>query len=263
MTVLKKLVVLIMLFSTQLVHSETGDDHDIDKILKQHKATGTIIIASQNRIEYIFNLNRAKSLLSPASTFKIPNSIIAIETGAIKDQNEIVPWDRTKYDIETWNQDQTLRTAFKYSCFPTYQYLAGKIGVENYNIFLKKLQYGTYEINQGNLRDFWLKDKGLYTSPLDQINFLQRLYEKKLPISEHTYSILKDIMLVENEKDYKLYAKTGAATENWQGHGWYVGYVIAKGKPWFFVTNIDIHNYDDLPKRINITKEVLRKKKII
>lgn len=254
---------IIMLCTTSLVRSEIHDDKDIAKILQQNKATGTVIIASQNRIEYIFNKNRAKSLLSPASTFKIPNSIIALETGTIKDQNEIIKWDGTHYELETWNQDQTLKTAFKHSCLPSYQYLASKIGVKNYKMFLKKLQYGTYSITSNNLRDFWLKDKGLYISPLDQINFLQRLYDKKLPISERTYNILKDIMLTENEKDYQIYAKTGSATENWQGHGWYVGYAVAKGKPWFFVINIDINNYDDLSKRISITKEILQKKKII
>jgi beta-lactamase class D len=263
MTLFKNIAIIIMLCTTSLVHSEIHDDKDIAEILHQNNATGTVIIASQNHIEYIFNQNRAKSLLSPASTFKIPNSIIALETGTIKDQNEIIKWDKKQYDIETWNQDQTLKTAFKYSCLPAYQYIANKIGIKNYNIFLKRLQYGTYSINQNNLRDFWLKDKGLYISPLDQIHFLQKLYAKKLPISERTYGILKDVMLAENEKDYQIYAKTGAATENWQGHGWYVGYVIAKGKPWFFATNIDIKNYDDLPKRINITKEILHKKQII
>lgn len=201
-------------------------------------------------------------MLSPASTFKILNSIIALETGAIIDQNEIIKWDGTLHELDTWNQDQTLKTAFKYSCLPSYQYLASKIGVENYNIFLKKLQYGTYGINKDNLKDFWLKDKSLYISPLEQIDFLQRLYQKKLPISERTYVILKDIMLTENEKNYQIYAKTGTITKNWKGHGWYVGYVILKDKPWFFVTNIDINTYDDLSKRISITKEVLKKKKL-
>jgi beta-lactamase class D len=229
--------------------------------MQHYKAKGTVIIASKDNIKYIYNLERANSKLSPASTFKIANSIIALETGTIKDQNEVMKWNGNIYEIETWNQDQTLKTAFKFSCLPSYQYLAQQIGVQNYKEFLLKLQYGTYNISNKNLTTFWLKDKGLYISPLEQLTFLQKLYEKKLPVSERTYEILKDIMLTETHANYQIYAKTGAATENWQGHGWYVGYVISKGKPWFFVINIDINNYTD--KRIDIIKEILQKKKII
>ena len=259
----KKTFILFTLFTTALVSASTRNDPEIVQIMKQYDATGTVIIASENQIKYIYNTDRARTPLSPASTFKIANTIIALELDAIKDENEVVKWDKTKYDIETWNQDQTLKTAFKYSCVPTYQYLAKKIGSKNYTIFLNKLHYGQYKINKDNLITFWLKDGGLYISPIDQINFLQKIYTQQLPISERTYKILKNIMLTEDNANYQIYAKTGAATENWKGHGWYVGYVISQNKPWFFVLNIDIHNYNDLSKRTDIVKAILQKKNII
>lgn len=98
---------------------------------------------------------------------------------------------------------------------------------------------------------------------MEQINFLRRIYKKQLPISGKTYDVLKDIMLRENKDDYQIYAKTGAATKDWKGHGWYVGYVISKDKTWFFATNILIDGMKDLPKRKAVTIEALKRKKII
>lgn len=112
---------------------------------------------------------------------------------------------------------------------------------------------------------FWLQEGGavLKISPIEQVQFLKKIYRKKFALSPKTYETLQDIMLREEASTYKLYAKTGAATINWKGHGWYVGYVVSKGKAWFFVTNILIKNMGDLPKRIQITMDALRKKSII
>ena len=46
----------------------------------------------------------------PASTFKIPNSIIALETGVVADPDkDIFKWDGVVRSIEAWNKDHTLR----------------------------------------------------------------------------------------------------------------------------------------------------------
>ena len=52
----------------------------------------------------------------PASTFKIPNTLIALEEGVIKDQFEVIKWDGVVRQYAPWNADQTLATAFSRSC---------------------------------------------------------------------------------------------------------------------------------------------------
>lgn len=241
------------------------DDQDIQEIMNKNKVKGTMILSSQNdENTYVYNYKRANLRLSPASTFKIANSIIALEEGVIKDHYEIIKWDGQKRYLDEWNKDQNLKTAFKSSCVWFYQELAKKIGKKKYSKQLEKLGYGNHLIGD-KVTSFWLQQGGaiLKITPFEQIKFLKKIYNRQLGISDNTYNILKDIMLNEDSDTYKIFSKTGAATtENWKGHGWYVGYIISKGKTWFFATNILINNLDDLPKRKVVTMQALKKKGI-
>ena len=248
-----------------LATGSTYNDPDIAEIMKKNNMQGTMIIASEdNQIIYSYNIKRANTRLSPASTFKIANSIIAIEEGVLKDQNEIIKWDGKKRLLDAWNKDQNLKTAFRSSCVWFYQELAKRIGKDKYLQYLKKLDYGNHLLGK-DVTTFWLAGEGadLKITPLEQINFLQRIYQENLPISARSYDVLKDIMLEESTSSYQIYSKTGAAIQNWIGHGWYVGYVTSKGKVWFFATNILINGMKDLPKRKAVTIEVFKSKNII
>lgn len=240
------------------------DDPDILHVMQEHGVEGTLIIASEDSlITYICNSARASTCLCPASTFKIANSIIAIEEGVLKDQYEMVKWDGQKHFLEAWNQDQNLKSAFKASCVWFYQELAQKIGHERYLKYFERWDYGNCLTGE-NITTFWLEGGGdLAITPLEQIHFLQKIYHQKLPISFRTYAILQEIMLEEVSADHKIYSKTGAATKNWVGHGWYVGYITSQKQTWFFVTNILINGIEDLSKRKAVTMAALKRKNII
>ena len=240
------------------------DDQDIADALTQYDARGTMIISSlNNQTAYIYNTYRANLGLSPASTFKITNSIIAINEGVLKDQYVIIKWDKKQRFLQSWNKDQNLKSSFQSSCVWFYQELAKKIGKEKYLQYFDQLDYGNRLLGR-DITTFWLGDKGdLKITPLEQIEFLRKIYKKQLPISMRTYDILQDIMLEEETSNYKIYSKSGAATKNWRGHGWYIGYITTKHKVWFFVTNILIDDMEDLSKRKAVTIEVLKKKNII
>ncbi len=60
-----------------------------------------------------YDPDRAAQRFLPASTFKILNSLISLESGVIPDENTIIKWDGTVYDIPQWNHDQTMRSAIK------------------------------------------------------------------------------------------------------------------------------------------------------
>ena len=254
---------LLFISMTAVAADSLSDDQDILEILKKNNVQGTMIIASENnQVTYVYNTKRANLRISPASTFKIANSIVAIEKGTLKDQYEIIKWDGKKRFLNAWNQDHNLKTAFRTSCVWCYQKLAKKIGKKHYLKYLAHLNYGNHFVGQ-DVTNFWLKEEKLQITPLEQINFLQRIYHKKLPISAKTYDILQDIMLEEATANYKIYSKTGAATKDWIGHGWYVGYITSKERSWFFATNILINGMKDLPKRRAVTIAALKKKGII
>ena len=232
-------------------------DKEVEEVFKKYKVEGTIVIESLNKKKiHIYNDKRASELFSPASTFKIPHSLIALNEGIVK-KDSVIVWDKKIREYESWNKDQTLLTAFKSSCVWCYQEFASKIGVEKYKKYLKELNYGNKKIGDDVTR-FWL-DESLEITTFEQIKFLKRFYTNNLPFKIEDINLLKEIMIDEKNENYTIRAKTGW---EWK-YGWYVGYVETKDDVWFFSTNIDTKSKDDLPKRKAITLEVLKIKGII
>ena len=92
----------------------------------------------------------------PASTFKIPNSLIALETGVVEDPDkDVFKWDGVKRDIEAWNKDHTLRSAIAVSAVPVYQEIARRIGEERMQKYVDLFEYGNRDIG-GGIDQFWL-----------------------------------------------------------------------------------------------------------
>lgn len=249
-----KLLLTIFLLLNSFVFAK---DLELENIFKNNQIDGTIVIESLNTKKiYIYNDKRAKNLYSPASTFKIPNTLIALNEGIVT-KDSVIVWDKKIREYESWNKDQTLLTAFKSSCVWCYQEFASKIGVEKYKKYLKELNYGNKKIGDDVTR-FWL-DESLEIKTFEQIKFLKRFYTNNLPFKIEDINLLKEIMIDEKNENYIIRAKTGW---EWK-YGWYVGYVETKDDVWFFSTNIDTKSKDDLPKRKAITLEVLKIKGII
>ena len=232
-------------------------DIELENIFKNKQVDGTIVIESLNSKKiYIHNEQRAKTLFSPASTFKIPNTLIALNEKLIT-KDSIIVWDKKIREYEFWNKDQTLQTAFKNSCVWCYQEFASRIGNEKYKKYLKELNYGNKNLGI-DVTNFWL-DESLEITAFDQLKFLKRLYKNDLPFKIEDMNLLKEIMIDEKNEEFTIRAKTG-----WEGkYGWYVGYIEIKNDVYFFATNIDTKSKDDLIKRKEITLEALRIKGII
>jgi len=115
---------------------------EFNKILDSLKVKGSVLIYSfTDKTYYSNDFPWAKTGIIPASTFKIPNSIIALETGVIKNDSDVFKWNREKRWNKKWEQDLTFKEAFQVSCVPCYQEIALKIGVERMKTYLNKLNY--------------------------------------------------------------------------------------------------------------------------
>lgn len=235
-----------------------SDDNELSKLYADNEIDGILLIQSfDRRTEYQYNATKIDEGYIPASTFKIPNTLIALEEGVIKDQFEIIKWDGVEREFTPWNQDQTLATAFSRSCVWCYQRFAVKIGDTKYKQYLADFDYGNRKTGPV-VSTFWL-DGDLKVSVREQVNFLRKVYLEQLPIKHRNVEILKDIMLTEETSDYKLWVKTG-----WQDeHGWYVGYIETQGKVWFFANHIQIKSPADLVFRKALTMKSLKMKGII
>ncbi len=196
---------------------------------------------------------------SPASTFKIPNTFIALETGAVKNQHEVIKWDGTPKRMKIWERDYYLALAYKNSAFWFYQEIAKRIGEEKYHRYLKVLDYGNQDISSG-LTTFWL-GSSLKISPKNQLEVLQKIQAEAAPFSARTYRISKEIMVEERTSTYTLRAKTGWADTKPTHVGWYVGYVETKDNVYFFATRLyqpDANQNEDFgAQRKTITRKIL------
>lgn len=253
-------VFTLTFFITATSHA---DDADLAKLFQDRGVEGTIIISSlDGKMNHVHNSRRSETRLIPASTFKIPNTLIALEEGAIKDEKEVVKWDGRRHEgFDAWNKDQTLQTAFPVSCVWFYQELAKRVGNEKYLAHLKKLGYGN-EKTGPDVTTFWL-DGDLRISAKEQIDFLKRLYTESLPYSKGNIKLLKKIMIVEENPQFTLRAKTGWAMRTDPQYAWYVGYVEPKGQIWFFAMNLDIKKKGDETLRKEITMAALKAKGIL
>lgn len=239
---------------------------DFTKVFKECEIEGSVTIYDyKNKQWFISDTADAEIETLPASTFKIINFLIALQTGTIKDENAVVKWvgetDTVLYGYRPEiYRDMTIKEAFEVSAGWVFIELAKKIGKEKYLHYLKKCDYGNATIVD-NWPDFW--NFGAFgISPKNQIDFLVKVYKNQVPFSKRNLDILKRVMITEKGDDYTIRAKTGWT--RWQGNdiGWWVGYVTNKSDVFFFATRIHKKRSQINPGfgncRKSITKEVLR-----
>lgn len=232
------------------------------RYFKEANVEGAFLVYDLQTDKYIaYNSERAKTGYIPASTYKILNSLIALETGVVRDENEVLKWDGLDRGLEEWNQDQNMRTAIQRSTIWFYQEMARRIGEERMQRYVNLAGYGNRSI-KGGIDHFWL-DGELRITPVEQLEFLVRLHRNQLPFSQRVMNTVKDILVNEKTDKYILRAKTGWAFQFKPQIGWWVGYVEREGRAYFFAINIDIKRSEDSKARIAVARNILREMKII
>ena len=223
---------------------------------------------TKNDKYYRHNEKRCAERLSPCSTFKIPNSLIALETGVVKDENFLIKWDslktpRQEWWSSTWARDHDLGSAIKYSVVWYYQEVARRVGEENYRQYLRQINYGNQDIS-GGIDKFWLSST-LKISANEQIEFLKKFYRGELGFSQRTTDIVKSIIVLEQTDQYTLSGKTGAGPrENGKMLGWLVGYVEANNNLYFYALNFDGDDFQAVAaRRMELAKTLLRELQVL
>jgi beta-lactamase class D len=224
---------------------------------------GTFVLYDLKRDHFLrYDPDRAAQRFLPASTFKILNSLISLETGVIPDENTVIKWDGTSYDVPTWNQDHTLRTAIANSVVWYYQELARRVGTDRMQKYVDAVGYGNHDIS-GNIDSFWL-DGALRISADEQVAFLKRLYQNDLPFAPRNLKIVKDILVLEKTPTSQLSGKTGTQLRVKPNINWFVGYVEKGGEVYLFATNLVLpEGVTDSARAKEITKRILRDMELI
>lgn len=226
----------IILFSG--CKSESIQEHDFSGFFEDQGVEGSFLLYDLEKEIYIaYNPDRCQVQFIPASTFKILNAQIALESGVIQDENEIISWDGNIWPVDSWNQDHDLSSAMKYSVVWYYEKLAERIGPERMQDYLDQVEYGNQSIT-GPGTAFWLVGD-LRISQFEQIEFLKKLYHHQLPFSPETMEIAKELILLEDTANFRLFGKTGWASSINPDVGWFIGYIEFGEDAYFFATNVE------------------------
>jgi len=211
----------------------------VNQLIDSANVVGAVLIYDAQKNTYYSNdFDWAEKAHLPASTFKIANSMIALETSVVEDENTVLMWDGRKRAFKSWEADMTFKEAFHKSCLPCYQQLTREMGVENMQEYTQKLDYGKLVFDSTTYDSFWVAGKS-GINQFQQIEFLIRFYTSQLPISARTEKILKKMIRIAGvDEEYKLSAKTGWSNQNDVDNGWYVGYLEKDGNVYYFATNI-------------------------
>lgn len=210
-----------------------------------------VLFSASGGERLVINPQRAATRLSPFSTFKIPNTAIALETGVVPNLEDQLSFDRERYPVEDWwpqrwyAEPLTLPQAFRISAVPIYQEIARKVGAQRMQRYVDEFDYGNRDISSG-IDSFWLAGS-LEISALEQVEFLQQVYEGQTPALARNLDLIKTTMLVEEKDGYRLYAKTGAGYVGEQSAlGWYVGFVENASGVHYFALNVTGRDFAEI-----------------
>jgi beta-lactamase class D len=222
-----------------------------------------VFLDMKEKTPLVINRARAAQRFSPCSTFKIPHTLIALETGVAQGPQTAIPWDPRKYPEEEWwkevlapagmhwNRDHTLRTAFRQSCVWYFRETAKKIGAGRMQRYVDAFDYGNRDISSG-IDSFWLQGS-LRISAQEQVAFLSRLVRRELGVSDDAMAAALQVFMAEEKHGATLYAKTGGGSDI----GWYVGFIIRGSDTFLFAFNMPGPFAQTAKKRVDVSLRLL------
>ncbi|PWT96984.1 MAG: class D beta-lactamase [Bacteroidetes bacterium] len=253
LTLITQLIIVGITSSCSL--NNVKQDNSLKNFFDDNKVDGCFAMFDNVRAEFtIYNIQRDTARFLPASTFKIMNSLIAMQTGRVVDDSTVIKWDGITRKNANWNQDLTVGQAFKFSSVPHFQEIARRIGRDTMQMWLDSVKYGNMKIGT-HIDSFWL-DNSLKISPDEQLGLMKKLYFDQLPFQKRVMQVVRNMMIQEDNANYRLSYKTGWGF-NEQGHsiGWMVGWIEESRHPYFFVLNIETPDTDaDI---VSIRKNIL------
>ena len=257
-TILSAVTLLVMLASCS--DNKAKIDNSLKKYFDAKNVEGcfTMLNNSDGQI-IVYNMGMDTTRYTPASTFKILHSLIALQTGAVTDEKMVLKWDGIKRPNADWNKDMDIREAFKVSAVPFYQQVARKIGQDTMKAWIDSLSYGNKRV-EGPIDSFWLNNK-LKISPDEQLGMLKRLFFDQLPFRKSVQQAVRDMMLQEDNTAYKLSYKTGwGYDESGSSIGWITGWIEENRHVYFFVTLVKSADpaIDMKKVRLDITRDILK-----
>jgi beta-lactamase class D len=187
-----------------------------------------------------------RTRVTPASTFKIPLSLMGFDAGILTDANNpALPFKEGYADWggENWKQPTTPLNWMKYSVVWFSQQITATLGVERLSQYAQAFDYGNADFagdpgKDNALERAWISSS-LKIAPVEQIVFLRNLINRSLPVQPHAVDMT--MAIVESWKTsggWVVSGKTGSAYprradqsfDRAKGWGWFVGWAEHDGR---------------------------------
>ena len=257
MKMVRSLCALLMLVAPLQCLAHWTESPDLAEQFRSANVAGTFVVLDARTGEMTgYNEKRASTRFVPASTFKVANTLIGLTIGAVRDVEETVEYGGQPQPVKEWERDMSLREAIAMSNVAIYQTLARRIGLNRMARGVELLDYGNKSIGQAVDR-FWL-DGPLQISAVEQVGFLAKLANHRLPVSEAAQVQTQDILLRDKGEGVSLWAKSGWQNYPNEGVGWWVGWVNSGGINYPFALNMDMSSADMGPVREKLTRACLK-----
>ena len=194
-------------------------------------ADGCAVVYDLNADSYIvYNEAEVTRRVPPCSTYKIYSALNALEQGLITPEENELAWDGVRYIFESWNRDQTLRSAMRESVNWYFQSLDQITGTAQMEDFFTEIGYG--DCNFGSDSDSYWNGSGVKVSALEQVELLVKLYRNDFDFNDANIAAVMNAMALNNEGPY---GKTGTGRLNGVNiAGWFVGFIETSNNTYFF-----------------------------
>lgn len=254
--------ILLSIISSYASAVEWQHSAELEQLFVDVDVSGTFVLYDVEEDKLIgFNQRRAETRFVPASTFKIPHTLIGLAQDAVASVDEVLPFGGEQQPIPSWERDMSLRDALPISNVPVYQGLARRISLKPMAENLSLLAYGNGDV--GAVVDrFWL-DGPLMISAIEQALFLANLAQNKLPYPTRLQEQVREIAWLEGGEQWALHGKTGWTTAHDPAVGWWVGWVVKEDKVYSFALNMDMVDVAEANKRNELGRRCLVKLNVL
>ncbi|MEU3020760.1 penicillin-binding transpeptidase domain-containing protein [Nocardiopsis sp. NPDC007018] len=229
---------------------QTVEREDLEAVFAEAGVEGTFVLFDAGaRSAVVVNPDAAGERAVPASTFKLPNTLIALQTGEVSDVDEVIAPES--------GDELSLREALPTSDVPVHQEVADRIGYERMSTWVDRFDYGNRNIgDEGAMGRFWLEGP-LEISALEQATFVAELAREELPVDVEHQRALRDLLLVEEGPRHQLFGRTGLGVDVDPVPGWWVGWVERDAELHTFALRLEVEDEEDAELRESLGRELL------
>ena len=182
---------------------------------------------------------RCDERVTPASTFNIVVSLMGYDSGILRDEHAPALSFKPGYagDIPSWRAETDPTSWLKNSVLWYAQQVTAQLGEARLQSYVTRFGYGNRDVSgdpgkDNGLTMSWVASS-LKISPVEQVAFLRKMLNRRLPVSANaldmTARIMPRVMLANG---WEVHGKTGTASpvlpngkdDEMHQYGWYVGW---------------------------------------